>query len=62
MAVTRLERKVKKNRINAEKRQARIKQLLKRPVIKNVDIEAIKASFTKKSGKKDSEGSTPTNE
>ena len=46
MAVTRLERKVKRNRINAVKRQNRIKQLLKRPVIKNVDIEAIKASFT----------------
>jgi hypothetical protein len=49
MAVTRLERKVKRNRINAVKRQNRIKQLLKRPVIKNVDIEAIKASFTNNS-------------
>ncbi|MHB9147024.1 MAG: hypothetical protein ACYC2U_00975 [Candidatus Amoebophilus sp.] len=45
MAVTRLERKVKRNRMNAIKRQNRIKQLLKKPVIKNVDIEAIKASF-----------------
>jgi len=48
MAVTRLERKVKRNRINATKAQNRIKQLLRRPVIKNVDIEAIKASFDKK--------------
>jgi hypothetical protein len=49
MAVTRVERKVKRNRINAVKRQNRIKQLLKRPVIKNVDIEAIKASFANNS-------------
>jgi hypothetical protein len=48
MAVTRLERKVKRNRINAVKRQNRIKQLLKKPVIKNVDIEAVKASFANK--------------
>ena len=45
MAVTRLDRKVKRNRMNAIKSQNRIKQLLKKPVIKNVDIEAIKASF-----------------
>lgn len=48
MAVTRLERKVKRNRINATKAQKRVKQLLRKPVIKNVDIEAIKASFTNK--------------
>jgi len=48
MAVTRLERKVKRNRANAVKRQIQIKNLLKRPVIKNVDIEAIKLSFTNK--------------
>jgi len=48
MAVTRLERKVKRNRIKAVKRQNRIKQLLKKPVIKNVDVEAIKASFANK--------------
>ncbi len=47
MAVTRLERKVKRNRINATKAQNRIKQLLRKPVIKNVDIEVIKASFAK---------------
>jgi hypothetical protein len=52
MAVTRLERKVKRNRMNATKAQNRIKQLLRRPVIKNVDIEAIKASFDKKEGSK----------
>ncbi len=52
MAVTRLERKVKRNRMNATKAQNRIKQLLRKPVIKNVDIEAIKATFTKKEGSK----------
>ena len=52
MAVTRLERKVKRNRRNAQKRQIRIKNLLKKPVIKNVDIEAIKASFANKTGEK----------
>lgn len=48
MAVTRLQRKVKKNRMNATKAQNRIKQLLRKPVIKNIDIEAIKDSFAKK--------------
>jgi hypothetical protein len=52
MAVTRLERKVKRNRINATKAQKRVKQLLRKPVIKNVDIEAIKASFIKEEGAK----------
>ena len=48
MAVTRLERKLKRSRIKAVQRQSRIKQLLKKPVIRNVDIEAIKASFLHK--------------
>lgn len=52
MAVTRLERKVKRNRINATKAQNRIKQLLRKPVIKNIDLEAIKATFTKQEGPK----------
>ena len=52
MAVTRLERKEKRNRRNAQKRQIRIKNLLKKPVIKNVDIEAIKLSFANKTVEK----------
>jgi hypothetical protein len=48
MAVTRLERKAKRNRINATKATNRVKQLLRKPVIKKVDIEAIKASFANK--------------
>ena len=55
MAVTRLERKGKRNRRNAQKRQIRIKNLLKKPVIKNVDIEAIKLSFANKTVEKKDE-------
>jgi hypothetical protein len=46
--------------MNATKAQNRIKQLLRKPVIKNVDIEAIKASFTKKEGSKSKSKTTPT--
>jgi hypothetical protein len=45
MAVTRLKRKLKKNKIRAVKRLERIKQLTKKPIIKNLDIEEIKKSF-----------------
>jgi hypothetical protein len=46
MAVTRLERKVKRTRVKAQNRQRKLKHLLSKPVIKNIDIEAIKQSFT----------------
>ncbi|QNF34547.1 hypothetical protein HUW51_18110 [Adhaeribacter swui] len=46
MAVTRLKRKDRKNKARANNRQRVIKQLLTTPVIKNVDVEALKASFT----------------
>ncbi len=49
MAVTRLQRKDQKNKYRANMRQATIKRLNAKPVIKNVDIEEIKASFAKKS-------------
>jgi hypothetical protein len=48
MAVTRLKRKEKRNRAKANNRVNAIKQLTKKPVIKNVDIEAIKAEFAAK--------------
>lgn len=48
MAVTRLKRKDRRNRTVANNRVERIKMLMKTPVIKNVDIEAIKASFEQK--------------
>jgi len=47
MAVTRLERKVKRRRILFVKKGRDIKRLLKSPVIKNVDIDALKAAFPK---------------
>ena len=46
MAITRLKRKDRKNKARANNRQRIIKQLLTTPVIKNVDVEALKAQFT----------------
>ena len=51
MAVTRLKRKGKRNKLTAFKRQERIKQLTKKPVIKNMDIEKLKASFPQQQDK-----------
>ena len=45
MAVTRLERKGRKNKNVAKKRVATIQRLSFVPVIKNVDIDAIKKEF-----------------
>ncbi|MBC7922799.1 MAG: hypothetical protein H7Z75_17110 [Ferruginibacter sp.] len=52
MTVTRLKRKEQRNRSKASDRQARIKQLTAKPVIKNVDIEAIKQEFAEKAAAK----------
>lgn len=48
MAVTVLQRKNRKNYARAVNRQTVIKQLTRTPVIKTVDVEAIKASFAEK--------------
>ncbi|GAB2774657.1 hypothetical protein GCM10027275_17120 [Rhabdobacter roseus] len=45
MAVTELKRKGRRNKTKANNRVARIKDLLRKPDIKNVDVEAIKAEF-----------------
>ncbi len=45
MAVTELKRKARRNRAIASNKVQQIKQLLRKPIIKNVDVEAIKASF-----------------
>ncbi|MFD1143175.1 hypothetical protein ACFQ4C_18760 [Larkinella insperata] len=50
MGVTELKRKDKKNKARANNKTAKIKQLLRRPDIKNVDVDAIKASFAEKKG------------
>jgi hypothetical protein len=46
MAVTRLKRKDRKNKARANNKQRIIKQLLATPVIKNVDVEVLKAQFS----------------
>lgn len=45
MSVTRLKRKHRKNIARQNNKQRIIKQLLLTPVLKNVDIEELKASF-----------------
>ncbi len=45
MAVTRLERKGRKNKNVAKKRVNTMKRLSVKPVIKNIDVEAVKAEF-----------------
>lgn len=45
MGVTRLKRKDRRNSNNANNRVTTIKRLTAKPVIKNVDVEAIKKSF-----------------
>ena len=47
MAVTTLKRKLKIKRQGQTARVIKIKQLSAKPVIKNVDIEELKASFAK---------------
>lgn len=52
MGVTDLKRKGQKNKTRASNRIAQIKDLLRKPDIKNVDVEAIKAEFAAKDTKK----------
>ena len=42
---TELKRKDRKNKARANNKIAKIKELLRKPEIKNVDVAAIKASF-----------------
>ena len=46
MGVTRLKRKARRNKQTAAKRINTIRQLTAKPVLKNVDKEELKASFT----------------
>ena len=48
MSVTRLKRKHRKNIARANNKQHIIKNLLRTPVLKNVDLEELKANFPKK--------------
>jgi hypothetical protein len=56
MAVTRLERKGRKNKNVAKKRVATIQRLSSVPVIKNVDVDAIKKEFDAKKLKSAAKG------
>ncbi len=53
MSVTRLKRKHRKNIARANNKQRIIKQLLLTPVLKNVDLDELKASFQNGSGRPD---------
>jgi hypothetical protein len=48
MGISELKRKGRRNRAIANNKTNAIKQLLRKPVIKNVDVDAIKASFAEK--------------
>lgn len=52
MGVTRLKRKGRRNKQRAAQRQAKIKFLTTTPVLKNVDKEELKATFTAEEPKK----------
>ncbi|HEV7379478.1 MAG TPA: hypothetical protein VGN64_06775 [Dyadobacter sp.] len=45
MGVTELKRKGRRNKAVANNRTATIKNLLRKPEVRNVDVEAIKAQF-----------------
>ena len=53
MGVTRLKRKGRRNKQRAAQRQTQIKFLTSTPVLKNVDKEELKASFTTEEPKKE---------
>jgi len=48
MAGTTIKRKARKNRVKAKKRIDNVKRLTFKPVLKNIDIEGVKATFNKK--------------
>jgi len=48
MGVTELKRKSRRNKAVANNRTATIKNLLRKPEVRNVDVEAIKAQFEAK--------------
>ncbi len=47
MAVTSLKRKLRRKRQGQNTRVLKLKQLQAKPVIKNVDVEELKSSFSK---------------
>lgn len=55
MGVTRLKRKDRRNKARANNKVAKIKQLLLTPVIKNVDMDELRAQFGEASKNKPAE-------
>jgi len=62
MAVTRLERKGRKNKARAKARVKQIKLLNQKPPVVNVDVEAIKAEFANKAAAKSVKKAEPVTE
>ncbi|OGX89279.1 hypothetical protein BEN47_07735 [Hymenobacter lapidarius] len=60
MSVTRLKRKHRKNIARANNKKHIIKELLRTPVLKNVDLEELKSRFTTNGGVSDSAAAPKT--
>jgi len=60
MSVTRLKRKHRKNIARANNKQHIIKNLLRTPVLKNVDLEELKSRFTTTGGVSDTAAAAKT--
>ena len=52
MSTTTIKRKALRNRVKAKQRKATIKRLSSKPILKNIDVEAIKSTFGKTDTKK----------
>jgi hypothetical protein len=59
MAITRLKRKGKRNKVRAKVRLVNIQRLNATPVIKSVDVEAIKEEFAKAAKKPETKKEAP---
>jgi hypothetical protein len=62
MGATSLKRKARKNRVVAQQRVDTIQRLQTQPVIKNVDVDAIKAEFAKTAKKPEAKKETAAKE
>ena len=58
MSTTTIKRKALRNRVKAKQRKSSIKRLTTKPTLKNIDIEEIKATFGKKTTKKEAPKAT----
>ena len=58
MSTTTIKRKALRNRVKAKQIKSSIKRLTSKPTLKNIDIEEIKATFGKKTTKKEAPKAT----